>query len=417
MQIKQRLLFVVSVLRRGASSPALFWTLALLCIFYDVVSLGIGVHHAVAPRGSVDLMPNYLAFRNWESGLSPYQYGDFAFLFPAVFVVAPFSWSPFDFCKIAWAMANLAFLFIIIASSTAFFLKNTFWQSRLVFAIVILSWSSVRVTIGNGQFGLFSIAFILIALVADQKRMPILGGLALCLALSKWTITFPFLFYFLLRRRWALLVSAMCCLSVCLIIFSSHLGLSPFEVLQQYIDVLSVQAKVKKAWSFTTDAGALGFLFFGTSGILAASILCSAFFLRGCVFVERHSSQDMWHWFLAICSLYSLIVLPHLSYDQVLLIFPLSYLFSKNLSVPRSSGIALIFFISFFQWFDLPGALWKLLGRPEIAPDTFLWTVFFWFDRLWLLVLFTIILALGIKNMRTTIISRAEEVLCDLDVR
>src|SRR5262249_52710798 len=95
---------------------------------------------------------------------------------------------------------------------------------------LFLASTPVRNSIGNGQQGLFSFFFFLLALTLQQRNKTPLAALCLAVSWLKYTITFPLSLVFL-RREWK---------QTLLIAVFIHIGLTIFLGFWTHENVLSL---------------------------------------------------------------------------------------------------------------------------------------------------------------------------------
>jgi len=367
---------------------AIGWhTLVGLLALLGFLSLVFGVRNAI--RGSCDLRPHYEATCQWVHGTNPYETRGAVYapyLPQVVFILAPFASSGFGTSRTLWAIANVGFLAISLVLLLHLFRLTANRRRAILLACSILGWSSIRITIGNGQFGLFTLACLLGALVADQREKPMLAGLLLSLALIKWSLSAVFLLYFVLRRRWAVVASLIGFCLAFLVVFSIHIGESPVRVVYSYLRVLAMAAGAKESYTNTSEVTAIGSRYLGVFGYVLVALVLFGYLAWMSVIVGRTKTRKMDQVFLAVCALWTLAAIPHLLYDAVILVLFAAFLLAWEEERGRRIAIGLFVALTFIQWVDVPGVIWKLAGRPMVMQPHFLnGLLFFWFDRAWVL--------------------------------
>src|SRR5579872_6131580 len=87
-------------------------------------------------------------------------------------------------------------------------------EAGVLFAAATAAMGSVRVTLSFGQYGILVDALLVGALVLEERRWSMLGGLLLGIAMLKPNIAAPFMLCFLVQRRFRALAGAMGYLTV-----------------------------------------------------------------------------------------------------------------------------------------------------------------------------------------------------------
>lgn len=351
-------------------------------------SLAIGVRSALL--SSLDLAPYLEGARLWLQGTSPYAVDlptGFVYLPQSALLFAPLAVLPDPIAEGLWAVTNvllwlgaLALLGRMLARGDR---RTTGWL-----VAVAAGWACGRVTLGNGQMGIFIVATLVAALVAERRGRHVLAGIALALALTKWSLSLPFLVYFAARGRWSALGVAALTVLGGFLAFGLRLGQGPWEVAADYAQVLGAHAGVKHAFLRTSELTAAGSAVGSTGGWLAVEgVLGAALLWAGwaCRSVGGSRGRIL---LLAFCATVTLTALPHLHYDQVILALAVLPLLAWPDDPLRPAARALALATAALLWLDLPGSLWKLAGRPDPIPDGGpIWLAYLAFDRLWLALL------------------------------
>src|SRR5262249_19778978 len=133
-----------------------------------------------------------------------------------------------DHAKWFWAVANTLF-----AIGSVILVARMLDVGGVILAALLglfLASTPVRNSIGNGQQGLFSFFFFLLALTLQQRNKTPLAALCLAVSWLKYTITFPLSLVFL-RREWK---------QTLLIAVFIHIGLTIFLGFWTHENVLSL---------------------------------------------------------------------------------------------------------------------------------------------------------------------------------
>jgi len=350
---------------------------------------------------SLDLAPYLDGARLWLGGASPYAVDlptGFVYLPQAALLFAPLAVLPDPASAGAWAALNvllwigaLALLGQMLAGGDR---RLTTWL-----VVAAAGWTCARVTLGNGQMGIFTLAALAAALASERRGRHALAGLALGLALTKWSLSLPFLVYFAARGRWATLGVAALTVLGGFLAFGLRLGQVPWGVAADYAAVLGAHAGVKHAFFRTSEltAAVSGAGWLAVEGLLAAALLWAGWACR------RIGGRRAASLLLAVCAAITLTALPHLHYDQVILALAVLPLLAWPDDPLRPAARALALATTTLLWLDVPGTLWKLAGRPDPIPEGGgVWLAYIAFDRAWLALL---LLGLGWLTWRSSRIS------------
>lgn len=93
--------------------------------------------------------------------------------------------------------------------------------------------SSICTTLRNGQFGLLIVAFLLAAMLCDQRNREIFAGILLGIAALKPTIAAPFFIIFLVRRRISVLASSAAYLAAAVAVIWAVSGAPPLDMFRE----------------------------------------------------------------------------------------------------------------------------------------------------------------------------------------
>lgn len=365
------------------------------------MSLAMGVRNGLL--SSLDLAPYLEGARLWLDGVSPYAVDlptGFVYLPQSAFLFAPLAVLPEPVARGVWAVTNA-----LVWIGALWVLARTLARGDrpLVpwLVVVAAGWACARVTLGNGQLGVFTVAALVAALAAEQRGRHTLAGLALALALTKWSLSLPFLIYFVARGRWSTLgVAALAMLGGGLI-FGLRLGQGPWEVALDYAGVLRAHVGVKHAFLRTSELTAAGSAIASTGGWLAVEGALGGALLWSGWACRRIGGPRGRSLLLAICATVTLTALPHLHYDQVILALAVLPLLAWPDDPLRPSARALALATAALLWLDLPGSLWKLAGRPDPIPEGgAVWLAYLAFDRVWVALLLVGLVAMTWRLLR-----------------
>jgi hypothetical protein len=240
---------------------------ALVSITYAVVT---------APAGGFDLNLFRDAGKLWVEGVHEIGTGP-AQLYPpfAIPTFALLTLLPFDYLIIVWLLVN-----IVSAGLTLWLVVELYgekWLPKLVFyfCAFVVTWAGFRTTLRLGQISFLVTALLLGALVLRRQGTPIRAGLLLGLSLCKYSLTLPFLLYFVFRREWRLAGAALAVPVVFTEIFALRMGFGFFETLHSYSRVmLARQTQGVSGWMGSTEVKVL--LLSITGGNEATTFLLTA---------------------------------------------------------------------------------------------------------------------------------------------
>jgi len=124
-------------------------------------------------------------------------------------------------------------------------------EAGVLFAAATAAMGSVRVTLSFGQYGILVDALLVGALVLEERRWSMLGGLLLGIAMLKPNIAAPFMLCFLVQRRFRALAGAMGYLTVASLVIWGVTHTNPLEMIGQMLtairDYITNAAGVLKA--------------------------------------------------------------------------------------------------------------------------------------------------------------------------
>ncbi len=315
---------------------------------------------ALREKGSPDLRIFWLAGHLIRQGYNPYQIPEQATLSrlaesigdqveilqilaqrqisPAAYtppfqlLVIPLTWLPWPAVKTVWLGCNLLLMAITpwILFATPFFqpVKIAGWW-RAMGALVFYNLLATKLAIEAGQ-SVILILFLMVGALASIDRQPLLAGVLLGFALSKYSVSIPLFLFFLLLRRWRVLLMAIMIQAAGFVVLSWLIGIAPWQLARDYVSLIS-SAYLSRSmnYGFTIQ---LASLFTPDSPI--ASTLSVLLTLIVIVIIGRLwlNSQGLENrlpvQFAAFTSLtiWSLLVIYHGDYDFVLSIFFLFFL-------------------------------------------------------------------------------------------
>lgn len=351
-------------IRKGLSRP---WLIA-----FDITFLAVAVSSLVyavvtAPRNGIDFLNYYNGAREWVDGIYSSGGGTLSIYPPfSVPILSPLVLLSFERARIIWLGINL-----LATSASIFLLLRYFnsWPGRAKYYLVLLfvSWAPFRVTLRVGQISLIITALLLGTLLARSRNRKYLAGVLLGISMCKFTLSFPFLLYFLWKREWKMLIAATSLLIILTQVYALRLGVSVVDVARSYATVLG-QLSVSRdiAYIGTTEIKPL--LVWLTRGddflanMLLVVLFLASLITMALVFTRRPEAEPI---HFAILSLFALWSVYHRTYDCVLYILPVGLLI--DLLIRRRHTTFSIFWLaaSGLLVVSVPGLLTSRLGMSE----------------------------------------------------
>jgi hypothetical protein len=332
-----------------------FFLLALSSLIYAVVR---------ATFHGEDLFYLQDRGREWLEGVYQKKGGSFYGHPPyAVVLYSVMAVFSFERWRLLFLVINLLTTVAILVLTKKLFGDDWNWKAQFYLGALLLVWAPFRVTLRMGQISLLITASLLAGLLARSRKKYVCGGIFLGLALSKYSLTLPFFLYFLCKKEWKMVITAVLVMGILTTVFALRLGMSPVDVTRDYVEVMS-QTSISNDELFkgATEIGPLLFLLTGGNQRWAdyLSLLVIALSLFA-MFIVFRRTPDFEEWHLAILALFSLWFVYHNTYDSVLCILPAAFL--MNLIIRKKNLAFSIFWLSAMSLFafSIPGLLTERL--------------------------------------------------------
>ncbi len=247
-----------------------FLTYFLLFIFVIVAgsSLLYVVTRTLTPSGATDFHSYWYAGQFLRQGIDPYT----AFLYgltphtpvlfldktggqnlplaqpglarvpantaPMVELLTIFSFFSWPTAKFLWMVCNLALIFVIPFLILRLFplLNKRPVIDRLFFVLIFIGLFGTRNVAGNGQTSLLVFMLMLLAILAKERNwLP--AGIAMGLALSKYSLALPLLLLFLMERKYRQIIVGLS-IQVAAVVFLSAVTRQPIiQILVAYFRI------------------------------------------------------------------------------------------------------------------------------------------------------------------------------------
>jgi hypothetical protein len=290
--------------------------LALSSLTYAVIT---------APRGGFDLQTFQGTAQRWIDGSYTFGRGP-AHMYPpfAVPLFAVLAFIPFNILIVIWLALNIAAAAVTL--QFAIKLYGADWEPRLSvwLTAILLVWAPFRVTLRLGQISLMVTGLLLGTLSARQKKRDLLAGLLLGLSLCKFSLTLPFLLYFIFKREWRLVAVSLAIPVVLAELFALRMGISIVDAFRAYSAVMAErQVQGYSGWTGTTEVKMLLLSLTGGNETLTlamtAALILTALIAMSIVFKRTPNSEGT---HFAVLALFGLWSAYHRVYDSVICIIP-----------------------------------------------------------------------------------------------
>jgi hypothetical protein len=292
-----------------------FLSLAVVSLVYAVVT---------APGKGIDLGFFQTGAREWVDGTFRIGEGVIGVYTPFLLpLFSPIALVPFKTLVVVWIVINIAATLLSLHFVIKLWGKEWPLKTRLLLAAFLIASAPFRVTLRNGQIGLMVMALLLGALLARKRKKPFLAGALLGLSLCKYTLTIPFFLYFVSKREWKTVTTAMLIPLGLTEVFALRLGLPLFQVMRQYVGLASqILVSGLPGRTGTTEIRLLFLDLIGNQTVAIVSTLVfstAALICMGVIFA-RKARWEMAHF--AAVALFSLWSVYHRTYDSVLCLVP-----------------------------------------------------------------------------------------------
>ena len=251
----------------------------------------------------------------------------------------------------SWESAKWLFLFInlILMLLTGWLalrhipfggVKLTPFEELAIF-LVYFGFSATRIAIENGQTTLFVFLLMLTSLIV-WKRAWYLSGIALGLALSKYSLSIPVFLFFLYKREFRTLLMAIIVQMVGILGISEISGGTPAKVIIENVMLFfrlfdQPGVHLSRWFEFISDNPFLA--------LIPSLVMTALVFIPISLWLQRKSpgtpqeEQVLDFHVLTILFIWTILVAYHRLYDTLILIFFIILIF-KGLAVPSYWGIS-----------------------------------------------------------------------------
>ena len=343
------------------------WVIAALDItFLAVAVVSLAYTIVTAPRNGIDFFNYYQAALDWVGGFT--SGNESIDIYPPYGrpVLSPLALFSFERARVLWLGVNLLAAGICIWLALVYF-KGWPFRARYYLALLMVSWAPFRVGLRVGQLSLIITALILGSFVARSRKRKYLAGVLLGLALCKFTLSFPFFLYFLWKKEWRSLATAVSVIIVLTEVYAFRLGLSLVEVVRNYSAILGgLSVSTESLWIGSTGIKPLLVWVTGgntgTANLVWVLLLIMSLVALAVVFSRTPQAEQV---HVAILSLFALWAVYHRTYDSVLYILPVGVLIDWLIQKRHVTFSIFWLAATSLLILSLPGLLTSRLGISE----------------------------------------------------
>lgn len=300
---------------------------------------------------------------------------------PFVLIMSIFSFLPLKLATTVWAILNTILAFVIPILILVYFKQTRLKIPSYLYPLSVLIFFSLNMTsrgiIANGQNGVLILFLLILALTVANSRKSIIAGIFLGLAISKYNFAIPVFIYFLIKKEWRILVTAVTVQFLGIVLLSNiTANSSPLQILQDYFSIaiyhqMNISGtsgiNISNYFPKTIIIGILSFV------VITVPVGIVIFVnLHKLIKLIDQKKLDMV--LLSVSLLWGLLSVYHLGYDVILAIFPILFLFlvleniqddihkifNKKLLATFSIGILLLI---------IPGSVFRLVFSNENASE------------------------------------------------
>lgn len=196
--------------------------------------------------------------------------------------------------------------------------------TRLCIALLFYGMVPTRVAITSGQTTLPVFCLMIAAVLLMQRQRTILAGLALGLALSKYSLAAPALLLILWRRQFGVVLAAAATQLAGVVFIALLGGTDPLSVIRAQFDMFAYHVTLEQTGvdlaSALSDNTMLKAV---TLGLLTAALVAALSIIIWRDRAGRLRTRIGDFWLLSALSMWTLMVAYHRSYDVVLAFLPL----------------------------------------------------------------------------------------------
>jgi hypothetical protein len=255
-------------------------------------------------------------------------------LAPVVIIFAPLARLSWSNALTAWLVINLLMIIVIVYSVIRLLGCEPFSRQGLIILLLAYSLIATREALETGQTTIFVLACMLAALVIGTRSQSV-GGILLGIALSKYSLTFPGLLYFLCRRWYKGFVISLSVLLIGTLLIALISKVFPYQILIENFRLMLMHSGMPGLHLSATLLKGLEPWSVVMVALFSLGLLIAIFYLifqNSLSWVKKQPAAFM---LLVITMQWNLLALPHRRYDHVaeILFLSLSILWSDENSL------------------------------------------------------------------------------------
>lgn len=159
---------------------------------------------------------------------------------PLVLLLTPLALLPLAPAETIWLVVNL-----ILAAAIPWIVFYVFrlrmsFTARMCLSLDFLCWQSTRSAIENGQVTLLVCVLLLVTVWLARLNRDLLAGIALGIAMSKYSLALPGVLLFLAYRRYLILIVSAAIQLLGLLCITAVSGTSPVSIVTNYFVIMTM---------------------------------------------------------------------------------------------------------------------------------------------------------------------------------
>jgi hypothetical protein len=256
---------------------------------------------------------------------------------PILVLLLPLSFLTWGTAKVIWMLLNIALVLATPWLAIRLFASNLSLLFGTMMALVYYGLPGTRASIVTGQTSVITIFLILLTLWLLRNNRKLLGGLALGVSLSKFSVSIPLFLFLIYKRGWRTLAVSLLVQGAAFAGFAILRKGSPFEVLSDFVSIAS---------AYAADPGIHLTGFFEPStaiSILVGIVFCFVVFVPLWFLISRQRAQtshsELFDYIVfGVLCIWTLLVAYHKAYD-IGLVLTVLVVATYALSNPSQWGI------------------------------------------------------------------------------
>jgi hypothetical protein len=237
---------------------------------------------------------------------------------PMLLMMAPLSFLPWVKANLTWFLLNIAFAALFVRIILWCAGKKLSSLDGLLLCALFFSLICTRQVFELGQTSLVAAAFMWLSFAA-VSRSQTLSGILLGIAVSKFSVVLPMVFYFACKRKIKVLLWCFLTQAAGLMVLCALTETSPLELARHYLRISSMALDTTRAYAVHTGALPWGAFSSILDGVVTTVTLLAALWalLRD---VPAHLEKDAALSLTSLFSFWSLLVLYHGRHDMVIVL-------------------------------------------------------------------------------------------------